>query len=111
MVSLTLRDLPKISLNKWYAGTHWTKRNRLKNAYKLALKSQFNGLFSKDKAHKVSFIFYFKSRPLDCDNCSAMIKLINDVLFEDDKWDILEIGYIRSLKDKDERVEIEVEEL
>jgi Holliday junction resolvase RusA-like endonuclease len=111
VLSLTLSELTKISLNKWYTGMHWSKRNRLKNEYKHQVKSQFKGVFSKDKRYEISFIFYFKSKPLDSDNTGAMIKLINDIIFEDDKWDILDIGYIRSRKDKNERVEIKIEEL
>lgn len=78
----------------------------------MIIQSQFSGLFSKDTKHEATFQFYFKKQPLDCDNCAAMMKLINDVIFEDDKWDILRIGGIDSFKDKDdERVEIQVKEI
>ena len=35
MLELVFYDLPKVSLNKFYAGCHWTKRKQLKDAYKL----------------------------------------------------------------------------
>ena len=32
-MDITLKDLPKISLNEWYAGKHWTERSDLKKSY------------------------------------------------------------------------------
>jgi hypothetical protein len=40
-MKIILKDLPKISLNKWYAGMHWTKRKKIKDNYTLIVKSQF----------------------------------------------------------------------
>jgi hypothetical protein len=40
-MTIILKDLPKISLNKWYAGMHWTKRKKIKDNYTLIVKSQF----------------------------------------------------------------------
>ena len=42
-MEITLKGLPKISLNKWYAGTHWTKRKKIKDEYKKIIKNQFKG--------------------------------------------------------------------
>ena len=38
-MKIILNDLPKISLNKWYSGEHWSKRKKLKDKYKLLIKS------------------------------------------------------------------------
>jgi len=108
---IILRNLPKVSLNQWYAGTHWTKRTRLKNIYSKLVKSQCKGLFSKEKAYNVEWTFYFKRNPLDSSNCVAMAKMIEDIIFEDDRHDIVLSNTYRSRKDKDERVEIEVIEV
>lgn len=88
-MEITLKNLPKISLNKWYASEHWTKRKRIKDEYKLLVKSQFKHVFSKDGQYRVEYMFCFKNRPLDASNCIAMVKMIEDIIFEDDKYDIV----------------------
>ena len=106
-----LKDLPKVSLNQWYAGNHWTKRNKLKNNYKLLVKSQFKHVFSKDKQYEVSYNFEFDKRPLDASNCVAMVKLIEDIIFEDDNYKIVKGIFIKSYKGKNNTVIIKIKEL
>lgn len=108
---IILDSLPKISLNEWYAGKHWSKRKQLKDTYKWIVKSQYKGVFSKNNKYRVHYHFYFKTRPLDALNCSAMIKIIEDIIFEDDKWDIIEIGGIKSRKSDIEFIKIIIETL
>lgn len=96
-VSLRLKNLPKVSLNKWYSGEHWTGRQRLKNDYGFLL-SKHKKKFKKVHRYDVDYRFYFKGSPLDASNCVAMVKLIEDVLFEDDKWDIVNSITIGSYK-------------
>lgn len=103
-MEITLRNLPKISLNEWYAGKHWTKRKAIKDTYKLIVKSKFKHVFSKDKTYQVEYDFYFKKRPLDASNCIAMVKMIEDIIFEDDKWNIVESIKVSSRKTKNEDV-------
>jgi hypothetical protein len=111
-MKIILTDLPKISLNLWYSGTHWSKRKDLKDSYHLLIKSQFNHVFSKDKCYEVDYVFYFKGAPLDASNCVAMAKLIEDVIFEDDNWKIVKKITIASRKAKNkQRVEINVTEV
>lgn len=100
MIKIILKDLPKISLNKWYSGNHWSARKRMKDIYKLIVWSQFKHVLSKDKQYEVEYIFYFKSNPLDVSNCVAMVKLIEDVIFEDDKYNIVLSIKISSNKSK-----------
>ena len=38
LTRLVFKDLQKISLNEWYAGTHWKQRTKIKNSYKYYLK-------------------------------------------------------------------------
>ena len=111
-MKIILTELPKISINKWYSSTHWSHRTRIKNNYKLLIRSQKpNLLFKKDKQYNASYDFYFKSKPLDASNCSAMVKLIEDVLFEDDKWDVVRSITITSNKSNKELVVINVKEI
>ena len=108
---LEIKDLPKLSLNQWYSGSiHWSKRKKLKDSYKIIIKSQTDKFFLKGK-YNVSYKFEFKNNPLDASNCVAMLKLIEDVLFENDKYDLIKITGIESVKAKADNVIIKVEKL
>jgi len=89
---LQYSDLPKVSLNQWYSGKFWKERQKLKNAYGLLLRRDRHK-FKKTATYDVEYEFEFKGRALDASNCGAMAKLIEDVIFEDDKHDI-----VRSVK-------------
>ena len=111
MPLLTFRHLQKISLNQWYAGNaHWSKRVKIKKDYVKAIKAQCKEVFRKEFKYKVEYDFYFKSRPLDASNCVAMVKLIEDIIFEDDGYKIVTGIKIRSHKCTDERVEVNIEQ-
>ena len=110
-MKIELKTLPKTSTNKIYAGMHWTKRKKLKDNYKTIIKSQFKHVFPKDKVYKVQYDFVFKSRPLDITNCSYMIKMIEDVIFEDDTWKIINKVTITSNKGVEDSVVIKVDEI
>ena len=105
---IELKDLPKISLNEWYAGKHWTKRKAIKDKYYWIIKSQFKDVLSKDKKYQVNYTFYFKLKPLDASNCIAMVKMIEDILFEDDNYKVVEKITISSKKGLDDIVIIEI---
>lgn len=102
--------MTKVSLNKWYAGEHWTKRKRIKDDYKLLVKSKFKHVFHALGQYAVEYTFYFKGKPLDASNCVAMVKLIEDIIFVDDKWDVVTEITIRSIKSKEEKVIIKITE-
>jgi hypothetical protein len=106
-MEIILKGLPKISLNAWYAGMHWSKRNKMKNTYKLLL-NKHRCIFLKSGIYDVSYDFQFKGSPLDASNCVAMVKLIEDVLFEDDKHDIVVRLAMSSRKGKEDKVTITV---
>lgn len=105
---IKLTGLPKVSLNKWYAGNHWAKRKDIKDQYYWIVKSQFKDVLSKDKVYECDYTFTFKTRPLDCSNASAMVKLLEDIIFEDDKWDIITKISIRSQKGTEDSVLINI---
>lgn len=91
-------DLPlKISTNEIYAGKHWTIRRDHKNTYLrdlITLKNQIKPVISCD----LEFEFNFKSKPLDCDNCGYMAKLIIDTLRYYGKIPDDSPKYIKSIK-------------
>lgn len=107
-MKITLTDLPKVSTNKIYAGVHWKKRKEIKDNYKLIVKNQFKSVLSKDKSYIVNYIFTFKNKPLDAMNCTYMAKMIEDIIFEDDKHDIITHFSIESIKGEKDSVLIEI---
>lgn len=107
-MTIVLKDLPKISLNKWYAGMHWTKRKKIKDNYTMLVKSQHKQVFSRTKTYRVEYHFTFKSRPLDASNCVAMVKMIEDILFETDSYKVVTGLAITSRKGDHDQVEIKI---
>tara|TARA_R110000796_G_scaffold143287_1_gene259737 strand:- start:99 stop:494 length:396 start_codon:yes stop_codon:yes gene_type:complete len=105
---ILLKDLPKISLNKWYAGMHWTKRKKIKDNYTQIVSSQFTKVLSKDTSYQVEYHFTFKSRPLDASNCVAMVKMIEDIIFETDSYKVVTELVITSSKGLEDKVEIKI---
>jgi hypothetical protein len=110
-MEIILKGLPKHSLNSIYAGKHWTKRKQDKDTYSLLIKSAFKSVFSKDKVYEVSYEFNFKGKPLDVSNTVYMLKMIEDVLFEDDTYKIIPKLIITSLKAKEDFVRINIIEI
>lgn len=111
MVNIILKDLPKISLNQWYSSKNWTYRYEIKNKYKLLVKSQCKYLFPKDKQYSVEYHFKWKSRAIDVSNCTAALKMIEDIIFEDDSYKIVRSLFITSDKVEEDIVIIKVKEL
>lgn len=110
-MEIILRRLPKVSLNDLYAGIHWTKRKKIKDDYKWIIRSQYKGIFPKDKQYEVSYEFYFKKNALDASNCLFSAKMIEDVIFEDDKHDIILSVRVQSRKGPSDYVKITVDEI
>ena len=107
-MDITLYNLPKISLNKWYAGMHWTKRKKIKDNYTQIVRSQFSNTLTRDNTYKVEYHFTFKSRPLDASNCVAMVKMIEDIIFETDSYKVVTELVITSSKGLEDKVIIKV---
>ncbi|QIG62323.1 hypothetical protein [Tenacibaculum phage JQ] len=110
-MEIIIKGLPKHSLNEIYAGKHWSKRKRIKDEYKLIIRSQFKKWLPKDKCYSVSYEFNFKRSPLDVSNTVYMLKLIEDVIFEDDSYKIVQELNIKSKKSKEDFVKINIKEL
>lgn len=108
---IVLKDLPKHSLNEIYAGSHWSKRDKIKKQYKLIVKSQFKHVFRKDKVYKVRYCFNFKRNALDTSNTVYMLKMIEDIIFEDDTCKIIPELSVKSQKGIEDSVIITIKEL
>lgn len=104
LTKLVFRDLPKISLNEWYASTHWTQRLKIKDSYKLWIESMYKKKF-RDPC-KVDYLFEFRKHSLDASNCVAMVKLIEDVLFPVDSIKVVKGIYISSARGIENKVTV-----
>lgn len=105
---ITFYNLPKVSLNKLYEGTHWSYRKKIKDTYHLLIRTKIKKQYPKTNKYRCSYKFTFKNNPLDATNCAAMIKMIEDVLFEDDKYNLIEIDGISSSKGQRDSVVITI---
>lgn len=102
----------KISTNAIYSGVHWTTRAKHKDMFVwsfIEVASKIPVFNSCD----IEFNYEFKSRPLDCDNCVYMSKLIIDCLrhynkIKDDTPDIVKSIKITSCKGNDDKVCIKI---
>jgi len=102
-----------VSLNKLYAGVHWTARRKIVNEIKQLVRISIpeevidGGQWP---TQQVDFWIeaYFKNRPLDSDNLGLMAKIIIDALkgwiITDD--DIAHVRWVtmRSYKGGDDRI-------
>ena len=110
-MEIVLKGLPKHSLNKIYAGVHWKKRADDKKTYTFLIKSQFKQVLKADKVYSVTYEFVFKNKPLDTSNTVYMLKMIEDVLFEDDTYKIIPELRIKSTKGKEDLVIINIKKI
>ena len=101
-IAFEFTGLPKISLNEWYAGSHWSVRKRLKDKYKAIVRSQTS--YKELKKCKCEYIFEFTTHPLDCTNCTAMAKMIEDILIPDDSINIVTSVTLTSKKSTENKV-------
>lgn len=101
-----LHDLPKVSLNEFFSRKHWTIRKKLNDTFALLIRSQIKEKI--DYPCEVEYEFWFSKTPLDCSNCAAMVKMIEDTIFPNDSCKIVRSIKITSLKRKDDIVFIKV---
>jgi len=107
---IVLTGLPKISLNQWYSGSHWSKRKKIKDDYYWIIKDQTKHVFPRNKKYRVDYQFFFKNNPLDASNTIGLVKMVEDTLFESDKYDIVTKISMSSCKGTEDKVIIKVEE-
>ena len=113
-MKITLKDIPKVSTNKFYEGTHWSKRKTIKDQILLLTKKKFKEIDFIDNKVDIHFTFNWQKNPLDSDNNSFLVKCLIDCLV---KYGVLKndtITYVgrvsmESVKEKTENyVEIEL---
>lgn len=80
MIKIELQLPEKISANKAYAGQHWTKRKKQADLFHQSLLEFKNKFEIEEYPITIGFLFYFKGRLLDVDNCFYMSKLLIDGL-------------------------------
>jgi len=85
-VTITIPLPEKISLNRIYAGVHWTKRKAWADSYHLAVlvaarQSQISA-FSGPFPCRVEYRFKLKGKPLDASNLAFCAKLVEDGLVQ-----------------------------
>ena len=107
-------NLPqKLSTNNIYEGVHWATRKKHKDIFRWAFIEVASKIKPVDNCC-LEFEFEFKSKPLDCDNCSYMAKLLIDCLrhynkIEDDTPEYIKSIKISSAKGKADKVKIIVD--
>ena len=107
-MNIILKDLPKVSLNVWYSSKHWSFRKKLKDNYTLIVKSQFKEVLPASSSYDTEYHFTFKLRPLDASNCVAMVKMVEDIIFESDGYKVIKSILITSSKGAEDMVEIKI---
>lgn len=80
----------------------------MKDKYYWIVKSQFKDVLSKSNVYECEYMFTFKCKPLDASNCIAMVKMVEDIIFEDDKFDIVTKITISSKKGIEDSLIIEI---
>lgn len=77
MIDITFPIPEKVSMNKIYAGFHWSKRKKLADLY-----HSYMLAFRKEKVVSypvdITYEYTFKSKPLDSLNCALVSKMIED---------------------------------
>lgn len=104
----------KISTNAIYSGVHWSVRKKHKDLFLWS----FIGVASKIKPVDnccLEFEFEFKNKPLDCDNCAYLVKLLIDCLrhygkIKDDTPEFVKSIKITSRKSNKNNVIIKISE-
>jgi len=109
MHEIRLHGLPKISLNKFYSGIHWSKRKEFKDNFKLIIRSQTNVKIN--YPCEVLYVFGWKGKLLDVSNCVGQLKMIEDVIFPNDSPKIVKKITIISEKSKTNNVIIQINKL
>jgi len=115
-MKILLKDLPKISTNQIYAGTHWRARQKNKENYLWLTMSVMKKIPPIKNRCDLDFKFYFKKNALDSSNTSYMAKLIEDCLVEHgvlsgDRSKFIRKVSLESAKGEEEICELQIIEI
>lgn len=97
-------------MNQIYAGMHWKTRQKIGELFHQGL-IEYRKERVTDYPVDIAFIFSFKGRLLDCDNCVGMAKMLTDGLrywkiIADDSPKNIQSLTLMSKKGKKDEVEI-----
>lgn len=102
---IPIEDGMKFSLNKVWGWVHWGIRSKARNLWHEAVEIAISEYHLNPISQPVELTtnFYFKTRYLDCSNCSAMHKMIEDWMvenwiFANDTNDYIECIHLSSKK-------------
>jgi hypothetical protein len=100
----------KISSNKMYAGVHWATRKKWVDTYHTSL-IEYRNFRIENYPVDITYIFTFKSIPLDTLNCSMMAKMLEDGMrkwgiLQDDSPKFVQFSGIYSKKGTEDSIEI-----
>ena len=103
----------KVSTNTIYSGMDWRKRKRLVDLYHNYLLPEKNKHKLTEFPVEMTYIFRFKTKLLDCSNCTFMAKMLEDALvgiklLPDDNPDYVSSIQIYSTKGDEDMVEIHI---
>lgn len=111
-MNITIPLPEKVSTNQIYAGMHWSKRKKLSDLYHQSL-IEHRQKKVEEYPVEITYIFNFKSKPLDTTNCTFMVKMLEDGLIahgilKDDTPDHVSFTGIYSQKGSTDEVTINI---
>ena len=111
-VQFTITIPEKISLNKIYAGVHWSKRKEWKDDYYYAVLAAKIAPYSGQFPIHARYHFKLTGKALDASNCAFMVKCVEDALVSagiipDDTPKYIASVRLSSEKGKVDEVEVE----
>lgn len=112
-VRITLDGETPISLNKYYAGAHWSKRKRDAQAQQLLVRSQIDpNIKPFDVPVKIKFTIYYKDKRIrDIDNATVKMYIdgLKPFVIHDDDWRYVEaVEKVYRYDKENPRVEIDI---
>lgn len=110
-INIVLVGERPMSWNKYYSGMHWTKRAEETQRVHYLVLSQLKSVQLFTKPVNISIIGYFKGVPQDCDNICAKVYIdaLKGKIIKDDSPDFVESVTTKSKKDKDYKLEINIQ--
>lgn len=110
-MKIVLEGERPISWNKYYAGSHWSKRAKEAERVHWLVAEQLTGVRPFTEPVNISITAYFKGVPQDCDNICAKVYIdaLKGKIIKDDNPQFVESVTTRSVKAKSPKLEIEIQ--
>ena len=107
MQKIRIENFPVISTNSIYAGKHWKKRDKDKEAYRWCFQQYAKKIQAITEKVDLHFTFYFSSntRSYDSSNCSYMGKMFEDAMVKNGILKNDSRKYVRRFTTQSERSE------